>query len=77
MHPGESSQREAALTLARKRGFGPFGPERPDPARRQKQLAAMARAGHSFEQARMVVDAPDIAAAERWAAELEGDSACD
>jgi regulatory protein len=75
--PGEGRQREAALALARKRGFGPFGAERPDPARRQKQLAAMVRAGHSFDQARMLVDAPDAAAAEEWAVEASGDAGCE
>jgi regulatory protein len=74
---GEGRQREAALALARKRGFGPFGAERPDPARRQKQLAAMVRAGHSFDQARMLVDAPDAAAAEEWAVEASGDAGCE
>lgn len=75
--PGEGRQRDAALALARKRGFGPFGAERLDSARRQKQLAAMVRAGHSFEQARTLVDAPDIAAAEEWAAEASGDDRCE
>jgi len=75
--PGEARQREAALALARKRGFGPFGAEPPDAVRRQKQLAAMVRAGHSFDQAREIVDAPDIAAADEWAAEPGGDTGCE
>src|SRR5690606_34085562 len=37
---GEGTERSAALAMARKRGFGPFGPELPDRALRQKQVAA-------------------------------------
>jgi regulatory protein len=77
LQPGEARLREAALALARKRGFGPFGSEPLDAARRQKQLAAMVRAGHSFELARDVVDAADEAAAEQWAGEACGDGECD
>ncbi|GAA0599685.1 RecX family transcriptional regulator [Caenispirillum bisanense] len=57
----------AAIAFARRRGFGPF--RRPalglraaaaDPAeRRLKELAAMARAGFSFDIAARVIDAPD------------------
>jgi regulatory protein len=67
--PNQGTARRAAMTLARKRGFGPFGAERPDRDRRQKQLAAMMRAGHPLDSAREIVDAPSIAAAERWADE--------
>jgi len=70
---GAGQERAAALAMARKRGFGPFGPETPDRARREKQLAAMLRAGHTLDSARELVDAPSIEAAEDWAAEaLEG-----
>lgn len=68
---GEAAERQAALALARRRGFGPFGPTAPDPERRQKQLAAMVRAGHGFDAARAVVDAATQSAAEQWAAEAE------
>jgi len=68
-------QREAALTMARKRGFGPFtrAAADPDDARRlrEKQLAAMLRAGHPLEMARVLVDAPSIEVAEEWAGEDE------
>ncbi|MCW1427650.1 regulatory protein RecX [Novosphingobium sp. JCM 18896] len=67
---GEGALRRAALALARKRGFGPFGRsagER-DPARREKQIAAMLRAGHALDSARELVDAATIEAAEEWAA---------
>jgi regulatory protein len=77
LRPGEAEQREAALALARRRRFGPFGSAPLDQALRQKQLAAMTRAGHSFDLARALVDATDIASAELWAEEAGGDSGCD
>ena len=64
---GEVEAREAALRLARRRGFGPFGKTVPDRDQREKQLAAMLRAGHRLDTARDVVNAPDVAAAEEWA----------
>ena len=63
-----AAERRAALALARKRGFGPFGPARPDRQQREKQLAAMLRAGHPLDSAREMVDAASEAAAEEWAA---------
>lgn len=71
VRPDEGGARRAALALARRRGFGPFGPARPDRERRQKQLAAILRAGHGFDAARAVVDAETVAAAEQWAAAAE------
>lgn len=68
---GLSEQRGAALALARKRRFGPFGPfgaPLPDRDLRQKQLAAMLRAGHPLDMARELVNASSIDAAEIWAA---------
>ncbi len=65
---GAAAERCAALALARKRGFGPFGAERPDRQQREKQLAAMLRAGHPLDSAREMVDAASEAAAEDWAA---------
>jgi len=67
---GPGDQRRAALVMARKRRFGPFGPAA-DPARREKQLAAMLRAGHSLDSARALIHAPDIAWAEEWAGQEE------
>jgi regulatory protein len=67
--PGERARREAALTLARKRRFGPFAAETPDRERREKQLAAMIRAGHGFDDARAVVDAKGVEEAEQWVAD--------
>ena len=67
----DRERREAALTMARKRGFGPFSRTgqagaRLEPARREKQLAAMLRAGHPLASARELVDAATVLAAERW-----------
>lgn len=67
--PGEAELREAALTYARRRRFGPFAAARPDPSVREKQLAAMVRAGHGFDAARALVDAGSVAEAEQWAGE--------
>jgi len=67
------AERRAALALARKRRFGPFGRDALDPARRQKQIAAMLRAGHPLDSAREMVDASSETAAEQWAAECDED----
>ena len=64
---GEAEARDAALRLARRRGFGPFGKSLPERDQREKQLAAMLRAGHRLDTARELVNAPDMAAAEEWA----------
>ena len=69
--PGEGEARRAALILARRRGFGPFGREPLDEKRREKQIAAMLRAGHSFAAARAIIDAGDVTRAEAWVAEAE------
>jgi len=71
--PSEAAERRAALALARKRGFGPFGREALDRDRRQKQIAAMLRAGHRLDSARQMVDAASEQAAEQWAAEADED----
>jgi regulatory protein len=65
---GAAAERRAALALARKRGFGPFGSGPLDRLQREKQLAAMLRAGHPLDSAREMVDAASEAAAEDWAA---------
>lgn len=64
----EGAQRQAAITLARRRRFGPFGPA-VDRNQREKQLAAMLRAGHRMDIARAVVQAADSAMVEEWADE--------
>ena len=48
---------EAALTLARRRRIGPFAQTAADRPLRERQLAAMIRAGHGFALARRIVDA--------------------
>lgn len=68
---GEPEQRHAALALAKKRRFGPFAMEAPDKPRREKQIAAMLRAGHSLDSAREMVNASSQDAALEWAHELD------
>lgn len=46
-----------AVAFARRRRFGPFGPAIADQAMRQRQLAAMARAGHPLDLSRRIIDA--------------------
>jgi regulatory protein len=66
----EAERRRAALVMARKRRFGPFavsgGGGRLDPALREKQLAAMLRAGHPLAHAREVVNAVSPEALDEW-----------
>jgi regulatory protein len=71
---GEAAERSAALALATKRRFGPFGAAELDRPTRDKQIAAMLRAGHSFDTARALVSASDVKAAQDWSAAAdEGD----
>ena len=49
---------QAALRFAQRRRIGPFALEEPDPAGREKALAAMVRAGHGVELARRLVRSP-------------------
>jgi regulatory protein len=70
---GAGEQRRAALAMAARRGFGPYGTEPPDRPRREKQIAALLRAGHRLDSARELVDAPSVAAAEEWAAAADGE----
>ena len=86
--PDAQRQRQAALDLARKRGFGPFNRSAPLPedtkpnfevlaqirAAQEKQLAAMLRAGHSFDIARAVLGFATEAEAERWVEEAEDEA---
>lgn len=46
----------AAIGFARRRRFGPFAVQSPqDPAQRERQVAAFARAGHSLDLARRIL----------------------
>jgi regulatory protein len=71
--PGERAAREAALHMARKRGFGPWALAETPPEKREKHIAAMLRAGHKFDHVRAVLDADDEAAAQDWLDEAEED----
>ncbi len=51
----EARAGDAALIFARRKRIGPFGPPAEDRKVRDKQLAAMMRAGHGFELARRIV----------------------
>lgn len=73
VRPALGEQRRAALALARKRRFGPFGAELPDRPRREKQIAAMLRAGHALDSARELVNASSQEAADEWAAQGDED----
>jgi regulatory protein len=46
----------AALRFARRRKLGPFAVAGPDPKAREKAIAAMVRAGHSFALSRAIVE---------------------
>jgi regulatory protein len=53
--PDADTAENAAETYARRKRIGRFGEGSADPKIRQKQMAAMVRAGHSFELARRFV----------------------
>ncbi|MDE8652704.1 RecX family transcriptional regulator [Novosphingobium album (ex Liu et al. 2023)] len=73
VNPGAAAERQAALALARRRRLGPFGAAPLDRPARDRQVAAMLRAGHSLDNARQIVDAPDADAALAWAESAEGE----
>jgi regulatory protein len=50
-----SEAAEAALRFARRRRIGPYALQVPDPKTRDKALAAMVRAGHSFDLAKAIL----------------------
>ena len=55
----EASALGAALGFARRRRFGPFAAHpADDPGRRERQVAAFARAGHSLALARRILAVP-------------------
>ncbi len=72
--PDELKKREALQTMARKRRFGPyfvpkFDGDELERDRREKQIAALLRAGHGFDLVRAVMNAKDADAVEEWVAE--------
>lgn len=54
----EERASQAALAFARRKRFGPFAAERADRELLSKQLAAMARAGHSYNLSRRILELP-------------------
>ncbi|HOB13654.1 MAG TPA: RecX family transcriptional regulator [Novosphingobium sp.] len=70
---GEGAERRAALACAQKRGFGPFGRDLPDRALKEKQIAALLRAGHRLDSARELVNAANEAVAIEWAGQIDED----
>lgn len=81
--PGEYRCREAAVLLATKRRFGPFGHPVGDDddaqdfdqrrKLREKQVAAMLRAGHQYEHVRFILDAASLRDVEDWLGEARED----
>lgn len=76
--PGEATLRRSAILLAKKRRFGPFGlaPQDEEPSevvhkRREKQVAAMLRAGHRYEHVAFILDAPNEQDIDEWLIEAE------
>ena len=76
--PGEAETRRAAILLAKKRRFGPFRippqeEESPEQLHklREKQVAAMLRAGHKFEHITFILDARGEDEIEEWLIEAE------
>lgn len=49
---------DSAIAYARRRRFGPFAAAAPDDRTRERQIAAMLRAGHSFSLARRIISVP-------------------
>ena len=78
--PSEARSREAAALLARKRRFGPYGAPHggfedhetaeADRAeahkKREKQIAAMLRAGHLMDHVRFILEATNVDDIEAW-----------
>ena len=82
--PSEAASRRAAILLAKKRRFGPYGLSNEEDEsqdtqetlaanrkQREKQVAAMLRAGHSFEHVRFIMDASQVDDIETWLIEAE------
>ena len=57
---GEDTELTAAVTLAKRRRLGPFAVKPPNGEQREKHLAALARAGFSYDVAQRVIDGKDI-----------------
>nr|WP_298931081.1 RecX family transcriptional regulator [uncultured Erythrobacter sp.] len=90
--PSEAAAREAAALLAKKRRFGVYSDKlRANEERihegslrdvnshklRDKQVAAMLRAGHKMDHVRFIMDAPGIEDVEQWVTEALGEQGYD
>jgi regulatory protein len=64
---GASSELAAACALVRRRRLGPYREKSKRAASRDKDLAALSRAGFGFDVARKVLAAPDMATLEKLA----------
>ncbi len=69
--PGEADRRKAVQVMARKRRFGPYFDGELPPDRREKQIAALLRAGHGFDHVRAVMDKRNADAVEEWVIEAD------
>lgn len=58
---GADAELAAATALARRRRLGPYRPAEARAGRRDRDLAALARAGFGYDVARRVIDAEDAA----------------
>jgi regulatory protein len=58
LHAARTDSVEAALRFAERRRLGPFASEATDRKGRERALAAMIRAGHSFDLARAILALP-------------------
>ena len=57
---GDSLEIEAAIAYARRRRYGPYRTAKPGEDKVRRELASFARAGFSYQLARMIVEASDI-----------------
>ena len=74
--PEEAQRRSAALVMARKRRLGPFADGPAERTLREKQIAAMMRAGHALDHVLALLDAASIEDAQQWA-RAEGEGECE
>jgi len=74
--PGEAARREAAAAYARRRRLGPFAHEdstEDERRAREKQLAALLRAGHDSAHARWLLAAVSPEEVDEWVAEARAE----
>lgn len=73
--PSKAERRRAAIVMASKRRFGPFGTldvdDSLDIKAREKQIAAMLRAGHDMNLVRFIVHSDTVEDVEQWLIEAE------